>query len=69
MDWRTTPANKREGALKSNPFAGFAAYETAPAQTPAKSDAVKEGEEAATAPRNFGGSVASDSYDTASESR
>ncbi len=64
MDWRTTPANKREGALKSNPFAGFAAYETAPAAAPAKGEAVREGEEAATAPRNFPGGVPTDTYET-----
>lgn len=65
MDWQKVAADKAEGSMKSNPFAGFEAYANAPYAAPEKSEAVEEGEEAATAPRNFaGGSVPTDNYET-----
>jgi len=62
MDWRTTPADKAEGALKSNPFEGFEAYAN-PTVAPPAEDEAAEGDEG---PRGFsGGSVPTDNYETA----
>jgi len=63
MDYRTE-ALKPEGALKSNPFAGFEAYTTAPAQNVTDSPA-EEQAEGDKGPRNFSGSVPTDAYKTA----
>jgi hypothetical protein len=43
MNWQNE-ATKKEGALKSNPFAGFKAYEDVAPQSGLMSDEVAEGE-------------------------
>ena len=44
MNYQKEPT-PREGATRSNPFAGFEAYQTAPLQAGLESDAVEERDE------------------------
>jgi len=62
-NWQKETADKAEGSLRSNPFEGFEAYTTAPVETVSDSPATEQAE-ADRGPRNFKGSVPSDSYKT-----
>jgi hypothetical protein len=50
-----TEATKEDGALKSNPFAGFEAYSTAPLQAGLESDEAAEGDNGPSAQKGVDG--------------